>query len=501
MLTKELKKSNDTMAVHGKLIVQLSTNTTGPPRAHATPSAAAAEGPASSTASLASGSARSAAPPPQSHTTTEAPPNISMPSAVAAAVPGSSSNTATSGPNAANRDFNAREDQYGPLPEGWERRVDHLGRTYYVDHTTRTTTWTRPHSSAAENVAGATAAAATALARHNNRTTADEFLGAADSASTAGSTITSTSATPSLTTGTTVSTAPSVAGGPTAAAGAGAATTTGSGPLPAGWEQRFTPEGRPYFVDHKCVSFSGAVEGSGADRRFACCAALGQRLGSTLGGSSSCVLWVPTGTISRSSLSRSHSLALCRLDGRCASRARRASTSLTTSMQTFPLRRWSPKPLTFSTLSTKTTTWDDPRLPSSLDTNVPQYKRDFRRKLIYFRSQPALRPSPGQCHVKVRRTHIFEDSYAEIMRQSPNDLKKRLMIKFEVIGFAASHLKKRADVNPSNLQNQKGRGKSLPDLFGSACLGATLTPSLSGRFGLRRTFQVGLTLLLMRSSY
>jgi E3 ubiquitin-protein ligase NEDD4 len=82
-------------------------------------------------------------------------------------------------------------------------------------------------------------------------------------------------------------------------------------------------------------------------------------------------------------------------------------------------------------LSTKTTTWDDPRLPSSLDQNVPQYKRDFRRKLIYFRSQPALRPSPGQCHVKVRRSHIFEDSYAEIMRQSPNDLKKRLMIKFD----------------------------------------------------------------------
>ena len=81
--------------------------------------------------------------------------------------------------------------------------------------------------------------------------------------------------------------------------------------------------------------------------------------------------------------------------------------------------------------NTKTTTWDDPRLPSSLDQNVPQYKRDFRRKLIYFRSQPALRPIPGQCHVKVRRTHIFEDSYAEIMRQQPNDLKKRLMIKFE----------------------------------------------------------------------
>lgn len=81
--------------------------------------------------------------------------------------------------------------------------------------------------------------------------------------------------------------------------------------------------------------------------------------------------------------------------------------------------------------NTKTTTWDDPRLPSSLDQGVPQYKRDFRRKLIYFRSQPALRILSGQCHVKVRRGNIFEDSYAEIMRQSATDLKKRLMIKFD----------------------------------------------------------------------
>lgn len=79
----------------------------------------------------------------------------------------------------------------------------------------------------------------------------------------------------------------------------------------------------------------------------------------------------------------------------------------------------------------QTTTWDDPRMPSSLDQNVPQYKRDFRRKLIYFRSQPALRTQPGNCQIKIRRNHIFEDSYAEIMRQSPNDLKKRLMIKFD----------------------------------------------------------------------
>jgi E3 ubiquitin-protein ligase NEDD4 len=81
--------------------------------------------------------------------------------------------------------------------------------------------------------------------------------------------------------------------------------------------------------------------------------------------------------------------------------------------------------------NTKTTMWDHPRLLLSLDANVSQDKRDFRRKLIYVRSQPAMRAQPRQCQIKVRRNRIFEDSYAEIMRQTPDDLKKRLMIKFE----------------------------------------------------------------------
>lgn len=38
---------------------------------------------------------------------------------------------------------------------------------------------------------------------------------------------------------------------------------------------------------------------------------------------------------------------------------------------------------------------------------------------------------PGQCHIKVRRDHIFEDAFVEVMKHSPSDLKKRLMIKFE----------------------------------------------------------------------
>lgn len=34
------------------------------------------------------------------------------------------------------------------LPEGWEEKTDVQGRTYYMDHNTRSTTWTRPVSTA-----------------------------------------------------------------------------------------------------------------------------------------------------------------------------------------------------------------------------------------------------------------------------------------------------------------------------------------------------------------
>ncbi|KAJ2385795.1 hypothetical protein GGI05_004586 [Coemansia sp. RSA 2603] len=42
-----------------------------------------------------------------------------------------------------------------------------------------------------------------------------------------------------------------------------------------------------------------------------------------------------------------------------------------------------------------------------------------------------MRPVPGQCHIKVARTNVFEDSYNEIMRVPVSELKKRLMIKFD----------------------------------------------------------------------
>ncbi|GAA5951943.1 hypothetical protein JCM8115_005285 [Rhodotorula mucilaginosa] len=397
-LTRDLKRSNDQLVVHGKLIVHISTNLSGAPRtptsAPITAASANANGSASSSSANLAASTSSAAPAAAAGSTggaaasrTDAPPSASAASAPLSTANSGNTGAGTGGSSSSTREFNAREDQYGPLPPGWERRVDHLGRTYYVDHTTRTTTWTRPNrdqaaTPAAGNAPAAAAATTTnASARAGARTTADEFLGTSSDG-------TSTPAQPS--TPTTAAAAAAASAAASAAGGqASSATTQGSGPLPAGWEQRFTREGRPYFVDHNTRTTT----------------------------------WVDP--------RRQQLLRVMGPNGNNLTVQPQSVSQLGPLPSGWEMRLTSTARVYFVDHNTKTTTWDDPRLPSSLDQNVPQYKRDFRRKLIYFRSQPALRPSPGQCHVKVRRTHIFEDSYAEIMRQTPNDLKKRLMIKFD----------------------------------------------------------------------
>lgn len=81
--------------------------------------------------------------------------------------------------------------------------------------------------------------------------------------------------------------------------------------------------------------------------------------------------------------------------------------------------------------NTRTTTWEDPRLPSELADDVPQFKRDFRNKLINFRRQPPMLMGQGFVDIKVRRSHLFEDAYREIMTKTPEQLKKRLRVQFE----------------------------------------------------------------------
>ena len=380
MLTRDLKKSNDNLVVHGKLIFNLSTNLRTPlSRAAQNPPipdpTAAVNGPSSST--LPNGTAPST--PSTNATSGPIPgPSVAAPTPQRPSQPHLPSNgsTSQSAQQGGNR-FQNFEDNQGRLPGGWERREDNLGRTYYVDHNTRTTTWQRPTAAYNERDQRTAMEAATQVerTRHQQRTLPEDRTGASSPSN-------------------------SDQSGQQSAAGAGSqanavqmmatgATTAGTGELPAGWEQRHTPEGRAYFVDHNTRTTTWVDP-----RRQQYIRMYGQNANNQ--------------TIQQQPVSQLGPLP-----------------------SGWEMRLTNTARVYFVDHNTKTTTWDDPRLPSSLDQNVPQYKRDFRRKLIYFRSQPALRILSGQCHVKVRRSNIFEDSYAEIMRQPATDLKKRLMIKFD----------------------------------------------------------------------
>ncbi|TQW00303.1 hypothetical protein V2A60_001401 [Cordyceps javanica] len=380
MITRDLKKSTDNLVVHGKLIINLSCNLNTPIR----------NGQGSSSRPAANASTSNVS-------TLSAPANDNRPGSAMSStngnglgVPGGSAppHPASAGPTPApsqggsaprpTSQLSPFEDAQGRLPAGWERREDNLGRTYYVDHNTRTTSWNRPTASGTGESRNETTQAE--RTRHQNRTLPEDRTG---------------SSSPTMQPSSPSSSPPPPANSAAAASNAAAmmhtgATSPGSGELPPLWEQRWTPEGRPYFVDHNTRTTTWV------DPRR-------QQYIRLYGGQNNA-----NGQIQQQPVSQLGPLP-----------------------SGWEMRLTNTARVYFVDHNTKTTTWDDPRLPSSLDQNVPQYKRDFRRKLIYFRSQPAMRSLSGQCHVKVRRSHIFEDSFAEITRQSATDLKKRLMIKFD----------------------------------------------------------------------
>ncbi|KAF4121053.1 E3 ubiquitin-protein ligase NEDD4, partial [Geosmithia morbida] len=394
MITRDLKKSTDNLVVHGKLIINLSCDLSSPARtASGAPRPALTPG-ASNISSLSTPSVDNRPGSAMSGSNHEGS-GLAAPSA--SGRPTSVSNSAavsgSSGSARPTSQLSPFEDAQGRLPAGWERREDNLGRTYYVDHNTRTTSWNRPTANGAVDNGNREANTQMERQRHRDRTLPEDRTGTSSPTRQGSPSHQTGSASPPA--GATTATA--AGGSSTGAAAAGAnttihtgATSPGSGELPSGWEQRWTPEGRPYFVDHNTRTTTWV------DPRR-------QQFIRMYGGQNS-----TNGQIQQQPVSQLGPLP-----------------------SGWEMRLTNTARVYFVDHNTKTTTWDDPRLPSSLDQNVPQYKRDFRRKLIYFRSQPAMRILSGQCHIKIRRSHIFEDSFAEITRQSATDLKKRLMVKFD----------------------------------------------------------------------
>lgn len=130
------------------------------------------------------------------------------------------------------QNFSSNSDEFGPLPPHWERRQDHLGRNYYVDHINRTTTWHRPSYNPGVNASEQAAEQAAARDRHAQRALVDDALGGDG-----GNASADPSAAPINRQTSTAVSQPPAAGGDS------------FGPLPAGWEERRTPEGRVYYVD------------------------------------------------------------------------------------------------------------------------------------------------------------------------------------------------------------------------------------------------------------
>ncbi|OWB70163.1 hypothetical protein B5S33_g4444 [[Candida] boidinii] len=387
-IAEELKRSNSNLVVSGKLIITV---------AHRNDSNRDPRDPTNFSTANSSRLPSATIPSTPTNSGIQLPSN-STPDATTA----NSTTTGTGTP--ASRQFSSFEDQLGRLPPGWERRTDNFGRTYYVDHNSRTTTWKRPSNNQSETQRREERETTREAERrqYRNRTLPDSSnSSSSNNIATTGATSSSAAAAAQQanTTGgsssqqanSTLPSSPSAAGSGVDQAtamtmAATGATTSGLGELPAGWEQRFTPEGRPYYVDHNTRTTT----------------------------------WVdPRRQQFVKSFGNNNSYSAQRL------------TAMGPLPSGWEMRLANTSRVYFVDHNTKTTTWDDPRLPSSLDNDVPQYKRDFRRKLVYFRSQPALRILPGQCHIKVRRDRLMEDAFRDVMRQTPEDLKKRLMIKFE----------------------------------------------------------------------
>ncbi|XP_067279731.1 E3 ubiquitin-protein ligase NEDD4-like isoform X2 [Pseudorasbora parva] len=283
------------------------------------------------------------------------------------------------------------------LPPGWEERKDPKGRTYYVNHNNRSTTWTRPVLQLTEDGASTSAVAA----------------GGATAAAPPASTPSSSSVhlsepqvrRPRSLSSPTVTLSSPIEGANNAQIRR-AVKDTFSNPqspqpspysspksqhkanqsfLPPGWEMRIAPNGRPFFIDHNSRTTTWE------DPRLKYPVHMRTKASLDPG---------DLGPLPPGWEERVHA------DGR-----------------TFYIDH-----------NTKKTQWEDPRLQSPAITGpaVP-YSREFKQKYDYFRKK-LKKPAdiPNRFEMKLHRNNIFEESYRRIMSlKRPDSLKARLWIEFE----------------------------------------------------------------------
>ncbi|XP_037607894.1 E3 ubiquitin-protein ligase NEDD4-like isoform X3 [Sebastes umbrosus] len=302
------------------------------------------------------------------------------------------------------------------LPPGWEERKDGKGRTYYVNHNSRTTTWTRPivqvqqltEDGASTSTAGAGAAAA---ASGGASALAPPSTPSSSSSNASNNHLHEPQvrrprslSSPTVTLSTPLEGANNIqvrravkdtfsnpqSPQPSPYSSPKSQPKTQQSFLPPGWEMRIAPNGRPFFIDHNSRVTTWE------DPR----------------------LKYPVHMRSKNSIEPGELGPLPNLLEEPGWEERIHSDG-----RTF-----------FIDHNTKNTQWEDPRLQSPAITGpaVP-YSREFKQKYDYFRKK-LKKPAdiPNRFEMKLHRNNIFEESYRRIMSlKRPDVLKARLWIEFE----------------------------------------------------------------------
>ncbi|XP_052392805.1 E3 ubiquitin-protein ligase NEDD4-like isoform X17 [Carassius gibelio] len=284
------------------------------------------------------------------------------------------------------------------LPPGWEERRDPKGRTYYVNHNNRSTTWTRPilqqhpedgASTSAAAAGGATAATPPASTPPSSSGHLNEPQ-VRRARSLSSPTVTLSSSLEGANNGQirravkdTLSNPQSPQ--PSPYSSPKSQHKVNQSFLPPGWEMRLAPNGRPFFIDHNSRTTTWE------DPRLKYPVHMRTKASLDPG---------DLGPLPPGWEERVHA------DGR-----------------TFYIDH-----------NTKKTQWEDPRLQSPAITGpaVP-YSREFKQKYDYFRKK-LKKPAdiPNRFEMKLHRNNILEESYRRIMSlKKPDNLKARLWIEFE----------------------------------------------------------------------
>ncbi|XP_073839680.1 E3 ubiquitin-protein ligase Nedd4 isoform X30 [Musca autumnalis] len=276
--------------------------------------------------------------------------------------------------------FVANGGHHDPLPPGWEERQDANGRTYYVNHTARTTQWERPTTMNTNHANINMEAAASDFQRRfhisvddseTNRTNQNEDGDQTDSGNRSQTSASSTRRN-SVEDNNAATTEP-------------AASTTDEEPLPPRWSMQVAPNGRTFFIDH-------------ASRR---------------------TTWIDP------------------RNGRASpmpNQTRRVEDDLGPLPEGWEERVHTDGRVFYIDHNTRTTQWEDPRLsnPNIAGQAVP-YSRDYKQKYEYFKNH-LRKPTnvPNKFEIRVRRTSILEDSYRIISQVTKTDLlKTKLWVEFE----------------------------------------------------------------------